>query len=458
MKLTKVHAAVCIDAGLEEVAVNAATFFRASQKKQRHEERARERGQAEVTERMSVERRGIKGNFRIGSKVVLTRMMANEGTLSLLWFLTRLDCVPARQHDSLTACWCEWDRNELRGRSVLSAACLSFCFRREQQTQLQLSERSTAARVTFNTANHGSRSGQRKDSSKGQKGQSSDIVYVVGGWSKDSPSCPVQQFCSQYNEWKMTTPMLRHRGDAGVCVCVCVCAMGGFIYTVGGADDLTCVSSVERYDPEYNSWCADVAPLSSPRSRVYVVEMDGCLIALGGYDGTTCTNAVERYDPVRNSWCKLAPMLRRRAGAAAAVLEGLIYVVGGTDGDAPLDTVERFSPVDGGWSLCPPMLSVREGGGCCVYSGCLYVAGGRDELGLALSTVEKYDPHTGCWSPEEPEIPVFNGLLLAIGGSDGVSDLKTTEAYDHEANSWRHFGSMKSKHPGGHVAVVKAFC
>ncbi|KAL6470734.1 hypothetical protein MHYP_G00218530 [Metynnis hypsauchen] len=427
MKLTKIHAAIRIDAGLEEVAVNAAAFFRASQKKQRHEERARERGQAEVTEWMSVERRGIREKFRIGSKVVLTRMMASEGTLSLLWFLTRLDCLPARQH-----------------------VCVYILCSPEPCFQGNLKP----------DRNHGSCSGQRKGSSKGQKGQSLDVVYVVGGWSKDSPLCPVEQFCSRYNEWKMTTTMLRHRGDAGVC------AMGGFIYTVGGADELTCVSSVERYDPEYNSWCGDVAPLSSPRSRVYVVEMDGCLIALGGYDGTTCTNAVERYDPVRNSWCKLAPMLRRRAGAAAAVLEGLIYVVGGTDGDTPLDTVERFSPLDGGWSLCPPMLSVREGGGCCVYSGCLYVAGGRDELGLALSTVEKYDPHTGCWSPAramrnkryQVSLIVYNGLLLAIGGSDGVSDLKTVEAYDQEANSWRHFGSMKSKHPGGHVAVVKAFC
>lgn len=32
---------------------------------------------------------------------------------------------------------------------------------------------------------------------------------------------------------------------------------------------------------------------------------------------------------------------------------------------------------------------------------------------------------------------VFNGLLLAIGGSDGVSDLKSMEAYEHETNSWR---------------------
>ncbi|XP_022532128.2 kelch-like protein diablo [Astyanax mexicanus] len=303
--------------------------------------------------------------------------------------------------------------------------------------------------------NHRSLNGQCKGS---PKRQSSDVVYVVGGWSKDNPSCQVEQFCSQNNEWKMTKPMLRPRKDVGVC------AMGGLIYIVGGADDFTCVTSVDRYDPERNSWCGDVAPLTSARSRVCVLEMDGFLVTLGGYDGTACTNAVERYDPEGNCWSKLAPMLRRRAGAAAAVLDGHIYVVGGNDGDTSLDSVERFGAIEGVWSLCPPMLSVREGAGCCVYLGCVYVAGGRDEFGLPLCTVEKYDPHTGRWSPAramrnkryQVSLVVFDGLLLAIGGSDGVSDLKTMEAYDPEANSWRHFGSMKSKHPGGHVALVKA--
>ncbi|KAF4098920.1 hypothetical protein G5714_020950 [Onychostoma macrolepis] len=73
------------------------------------------------------------------------------------------------------------------------------------------------------------------------KGKPFDMIYVVGGWSKDDPSCSVEQFCPQYNEWKMTAPMLHHRSDPGVC------ALGGAIYTVGGSDDVTRLSSVERW-------------------------------------------------------------------------------------------------------------------------------------------------------------------------------------------------------------------
>ncbi len=66
-------------------------------------------------------------------------------------------------------------------------------------------------------------------------------LCVVGGWSKDDPFCPVEQFCPQNNEWKMTAPMLHQRSDPGVC------ALGGAIYTLGGSDDVTCLSSVERW-------------------------------------------------------------------------------------------------------------------------------------------------------------------------------------------------------------------
>lgn len=51
-----------------------------------------------------------------------------------------------------------------------------------------------------------------------------------------------------------------------------------------------------RYNPDTDSWSADVAPLSSPRGGVCMVAMDGYLFAIGGHDSTTAINTVERYN------------------------------------------------------------------------------------------------------------------------------------------------------------------
>lgn len=123
------------------------------------------------------------------------------------------------------------------------------------------------------------------------------------------------------------------------------------------------VHHVGRYNPDTDSWSADVAPLSSPRSGACLVEMGGCLLVIGGHDGVAAIDTVERYcrlarlvslraapintplrprryDPVTNTWSKQVPMLSRRTGAAAAVLDGHLYVMGGSDGDGALSSGE----------------------------------------------------------------------------------------------------------------------
>ncbi|XP_019954646.2 kelch-like protein diablo [Paralichthys olivaceus] len=287
-------------------------------------------------------------------------------------------------------------------------------------------------------------------------GASDNVMFMVGGWTQDDPSCLVEQFCPEYNEWRSAARMVNNRGA------VAVCSLDGQIYAVGGEDKVRCFSSVERYSPDTDSWSTDVAPLSSPRSGVCLVAMDGYLFAIGGHDGITAMSTVERYDPKMNTWSKQAPMLSRRARAAATALDGHLYVIGGNDGDMALSSVERYNPVDGTWSICAHMRSPRENAGCTVYLGHIYVSGGKDELSLELCAAERLDPDTMRWSPvkcmrskrDNMSLVVFNGSLLAVGGSDGVTNLKTIEVYSHETNMWRHFGSMKSKHPGGRVAVL----
>ena len=50
---------------------------------------------------------------------------------------------------------------------------------------------------------------------------------------------------------------------------------------------------------------------------------------------------------------------------------------------------------------------------------------------------------------------VVNGQLMAVGGFDGTTYLKTVEIYDPETKSWRMCGSMNFRRLGGGVGVVK---
>ncbi|KAK1148889.1 kelch-like protein 20 [Acipenser oxyrinchus oxyrinchus] len=281
-----------------------------------------------------------------------------------------------------------------------------------------------------------------------------EVVFAVGGWSINDPASRMECYNPQVHEWRVRAPMAKHRSDVAVAV------LGDMIYAVGGHDEISCTSSVERCDPKSNTWSNNVASLSSGQWRGV-----GCygryLYSIGGYDGITCMNMVERYDPQVNMWFKVAPMSSRRKGAAVAVLDGYLYAIGGSDEDSALNTVERYNPAEDCWSHSPCMGSWRENPGCCVFQGMIYIAGGV--MKCSSSALPALDPQNNSWSPVRPMrckrnqvgLAVVDGILLAVGGFDGTTYLKSVEAYSLDTNTWRHYGSMKCKHPGGGVCVVK---
>ena len=52
-------------------------------------------------------------------------------------------------------------------------------------------------------------------------------------------------------------------------------------------------------------------------------------------------------------------------------------------------------------------------------------------------------------------LAVVNGNLMAIGGFDGTTYLKTVEIYDCESNSWKVNNSMIFRRLGGGCGVIK---
>lgn len=51
-------------------------------------------------------------------------------------------------------------------------------------------------------------------------------------------------------------------------------------------------------------------------------ELDGFMYVIGGAESWNCLNTVERYNPENNTWTLVAPMNVARRGAAVAVHAG----------------------------------------------------------------------------------------------------------------------------------------
>lgn len=72
------------------------------------------------------------------------------------------------------------------------------------------------------------------------------------------------------------------------------------------------------------------------------------LYAVGGRDGVSCLKTVEVYDPHTNKWSGCASMSKRRGCVGVAVLGGCLYALGGHDvpsvhpSAAKFDCVERY--------------------------------------------------------------------------------------------------------------------
>jgi N-acetylneuraminic acid mutarotase len=96
-------------------------------------------------------------------------------------------------------------------------------------------------------------------------------------------------------------------------------------------------------------------------------------------------------------------------------------------------------------------------------NGKVLVVGGTDSNGVALSSVEQYDPVTRTWSKmsamaspryDHRATVLLDGRLLVTGGSGpGTTIYSSTEIYDPSTNKWVSGGNMVTTRTA-HVAVL----
>ena len=68
------------------------------------------------------------------------------------------------------------------------------------------------------------------------------------------------------------------------------------------------------------------------------------MVILGGFDDSSPLSSVERYDPLTKAWSTMTSMSMCRGGVGVSVISGKIYAVGGHNGSSYLMSSECFDP------------------------------------------------------------------------------------------------------------------
>ncbi|XP_041056102.1 kelch-like protein 23 [Carcharodon carcharias] len=122
-----------------------------------------------------------------------------------------------------------------------------------------------------------------------------DIVYVTGGhygYRGSSTYDKIQSYRSDLNEWTVVT--ITPHPEYGLCSV----ALYNKIYLVGGQTTIT-----DCYDTEKKEW-KQIAQMNERRMECAALVMNGCIYVTGGYSYSKgiYLQSVEKYDPEQDSW------------------------------------------------------------------------------------------------------------------------------------------------------------
>ena len=244
-----------------------------------------------------------------------------------------------------------------------------------------------------------------------------------------------------------------------------VSEVDGKIYAIGGRAGSQFFSTVEVYDPATDSWKRK-ADMPTPRTNLSASVVNGKIYALGGSGGAGIgpTAIVEEYDPARDTWTRKTDMPTERFGLSTSVVNGKIYAFGGNPVGVPWGSpiLEEYDPATDTWVRKAIMPTPRSGQSTSAVDGKIYVIGGTTarpgfenlgtEGGMALSSVEEYDPATDTWT-RKANMPtrrsglsstVVNDKIYAIGGWVGGADnlFSAVEVYDPATDTWEALQDM----------------
>ncbi|XP_071116655.1 kelch-like ECH-associated protein 1B isoform X2 [Haliotis cracherodii] len=191
------------------------------------------------------------------------------------------------------------------------------------------------------------------------------------------------------------------------------------------------------------------------------------IFCAGGYLRQSLSN-FECYNPKSNQWHRLPDLPTPRSGLSACLVRGALYVVGGRnnspDGNMDSNTLDMYDPMRNVWTPRSPMTVPRNRVGVGVIDGMIYAVGGSQGQ-THHKSAEKYDPELDCWTMVSTMstnrigvgCAVVNRLLFAVGGYDGQNRLKNVECYDPEKDEWHFVAPMNTMRSGAGVIAMDCY-
>ena len=181
------------------------------------------------------------------------------------------------------------------------------------------------------------------------------------------------------------------------------------------------------------------------------------VISTGGWSSDP-TNILEVYDDLSSTWSISTIKLPTNSAYHGAVeLEDNLYIVGGFAGDqlGYMDRLYCLNLPSMVWKEKSPMMSKRCYIATTTLNGKLIALGGHDGTSR-MKTVEMYDPKTNMWT-EMPSmlqrrsdfgVTVCDGMIFAIGGFDGQDVLTSVEYFCPAEGRWQYSSSLSIPRSG----------
>ncbi|XP_064481703.1 uncharacterized protein LOC135394733 isoform X2 [Ornithodoros turicata] len=222
-----------------------------------------------------------------------------------------------------------------------------------------------------------------------------DEIYIIGGFDNRDATYGLRMstsFCFRYHvqtgEWSVIAPLRNARGYHGVAI------LDNKFYVVGGVDahDVL-LSSVERYNPEEDTWDVLDKGLYCGRMGMGVSAFQGKLWVVGGIVQIvglqTCSTAyVEVYNPNTNEWTYAASYLPspRTCVSLLNVEDKELYCFGGifynnagpTRKLLTIEDVVVYTDKMKSWKQVATMPVARHNAHVLQYKGHAFVVGGQD--------------------------------------------------------------------------------